>query len=210
MIAFLNGTLAGRSAHAAFVEVGGIGYQVLMSQLALSKLPEPGSEVKVLTYLQVSDSGLALYGFLREDERALFERLIGVSGVGPKVALAVLSTFSPADFAAAVAAQDVSAVQKVPGVGKKSASRIILELKGSLDHVEAGLFDDPARSVRAVSPSAEAKAAQKAPAPYKDIELALLGMGFSPAEAQLALEGAPEGASEALVLQYALRRLGGR
>lgn len=207
MIAFLNGTYAGRSAQAAFVEVGGVGYQVLMSQLALSKLPEPGSPVRVLTYLQASDSGLALYGFLREDERALFEKLISVSGVGPKVALAVLSTFLPADFAAAVAAQDVSAVQKVPGVGKKSASRIILELKGSLDHGAPGLFD--AQAPEAASPRTPDASASKGGA-LKDIESALLGMGFSPAEAQLALEGAPEGASEAAVLQYALRRLGGR
>ena len=206
MIAFLSGTVAGVSSSAAYIEVGGVGYQVLMSHLALSRLPGVGEPVRVLTYLQVSESGVALYGFLREDEKALFERLIGVSGVGPKVALATLSTFEPADFAAAVAAQDIAAVQKIPGVGKKSASRIVLELKGSLEQSSSTLFDPP-DGVRQGG-----EGARVAPSAHglKDLAYALMGMGFSSAEAELALEGAPADADEAAVLQYALRRLGGR
>lgn len=213
MIAFLNGTLAGVSLQAAYIEVGGVGYQVLMSQLALSRLPEVGAPVRVLTYLQAGESGLALYGFLREDERALFEKLITVSGVGPKVALAALSAYEPADFAAAVAAGDIGAVQKVPGVGKKTASRIILELKGSLDPGALSLFDaagEPAFGgvgARAVAASAGSGAGV---ADYKDVTHALMGMGFSPAEVDLALEDVPAGASETAALQHALRRLGGR
>ena len=132
MIAFLKGRLAGKTAAAAFIDVNGVGYAVGMSQASLSKLPEAGAPVEVHTFLQVRDDALALYGFLALEEKALFERLIGVGGVGPKVALAALSAFSPAGLVAAVQAQDVAAVQRIPGVGKKTASRIILELKDKL------------------------------------------------------------------------------
>lgn len=210
MIAFLCGTIAGLTPQAAYIEVGGVGYRVLMSQLALSKLPEVGSPVRVLTYLQVSESGLVLYGFLREDERALFESLIGVSGVGPKVALAALSTYAPGDFAGLIAAQDVSAVQKIPGVGKKTASRIVLELKGSLDLGASPLFDSSDGAVLSgVDVGVQVVPASPADS-FRDIAQALMGMGFSPSEVDLALEGAPSGAAESEVLQHALRRLGSR
>ena len=144
MIAFLKGVLAAKTATTAFIEVNGVGYAVGMSQASLSKLPEAGAAVEVHTFLQVRDDGLSLFGFLTLEEKALFERLIGVGGVGPKVALAALSAFSPAGLVAAVQAQDVAAVQRIPGVGKKTASRIILELKGSFDEGLAGLFDEAA------------------------------------------------------------------
>ena len=115
MIAFLKGALAGKTAACAYIDVQGVGYAVGMSQGALSKLPAVGEPVQVHTYLQVSDNGIALYGFLTLEEKALFERLIGVSGVGPKVALAALSSFTPEALVAAVQAQDVAAVQKIPG-----------------------------------------------------------------------------------------------
>ncbi|OUO89706.1 Holliday junction branch migration protein RuvA [Gordonibacter sp. An230] len=196
MIAFLKGILAGKDAATAYVEVGGVGYAVGMSQAALSKLPEAGSPVEIHTRLQVREDALALYGFLSLEEKALFERLVGVSGVGPKVALAVLSSFEPAAFVAAVAAQDVAAVQRVPGVGKKTASRIILELKGSFDQGLAGLFDDASR------------AGVPAPERLAGAREALLSMGFTSAEADVALKGAPEGGDEGVLLQYALKRLG--
>ena len=196
MIAFLIGTLAGKTTSSAVVEVAGVGYAVGMSQAALSKLPEMGGAVEVHTYLQVSDSGIALYGFLTLEEKALFERLIGVGGVGPKVALAALSAFSPAALVAAVQAQDVAAVQRIPGVGKKTASRIILELKGSFDQGIAGLFEDEA-PIAAVMAERLAGARE-----------ALLSMGFTSAEAEVALKGAPEDGDESVLVQYALKRLG--
>ena len=125
MIAFLKGRLAGKTATAAFVDVNGVGYAVGMSQASLAKLPEAGAPVEVHTYLQVREDAVALYGFLSIEEKALFERLIGVSGVGPKVALAALSVFTPQALVSAIAAQDVAGVSKIPGVGKKTASRII-------------------------------------------------------------------------------------
>ncbi len=196
MIAFLSGTLAAKTLTSAYIDVGGVGYEVAMSQSALSKLPQPGDEVRVLTYFQVSDAGAALYGFLAEDEKALFEKLIAVSGIGPKVALAALSTFSPRALADAVAAQDTALISKIPGVGKKTASRIVLELKGSLDADGLNLF-----SSGEDAPSVLEGRLQGA------IE-ALLSMGFTSAEAELALKGAPEGATESKLLQYALKRLG--
>lgn len=193
MIAFLNGRLAAVSSDTAYIDVNGVGYAVGMSAQALSKLPEKGSQVSVFTYLQVRDDGVALFGFLSQQEKSLFLRLIGVSGVGPKVALAALSVFSPSELAAAIAAQDASLVARIPGVGKKTASRIILELKGSLDDAMPGqisVFED--RSAERMAGAREA----------------LLSMGFTSAEAELALKDAPEQASESVLLQYALKRLG--
>lgn len=196
MIAFLDGVLAGKAPQCAYVDVGGVGYAVLMSQAAVAKLPAVGERVRLLTYLQASESGIALYGFLTDEEKALFERLITVSGVGPKVALAALSTFSPRALADAIAAQDTALVSKIPGVGKKTASRIILELKGSLE-LEESLFD--AQGAPAADDGARKGATE-----------ALLSMGFTSVEADLALKGAPDDATEATLLQYALKRLGNR
>ena len=199
MIAFLKGMLAGKTAACAYIDVRGVGYAVGMSQGALSKLPAVGEPVQVHAYLQVSDNGIALYGFLTLEEKALFERLIGVSGVGPKVALAALSSFTPEALVAAVQAQDVAAVQKIPGVGKKTASRIILELKGSFDQGLASLFD---------ASGAPASAAAAAAERLKGAREALLALGFASAEADVALKGAPEGADENALIKYALKRLG--
>lgn len=200
MIAFLKGVLAGKTADTAYIEVNGVGYAVGMSQASLAKLPEAGGKVQVHTYLQVRDDGVSLYGFLSLEEQALFEQLIGVSGVGPKVALAALSSFqSPQALAAAIAAQDVAAVQRIPGVGKKTASRIILELKGSLDHGIGQLFDADG-SPAAIEP--------RVGVDMQGAREALLSMGFTSAEVDLSLKGAPEGADTEALLKYALKRLG--
>ena len=197
MIAFLHGKLAGRTPTQAFIDVNGVGYAVSMSSTALSRLPEIGATVLVLTFLQVSEQGVALYGFLTEAERDLFLQLIGVSGIGPKVALAALGFFEPDDLIRAIATEDVKAVSRIPGVGKKTAQRMILELKGSLaDFGAAG--------------AATGKPGEAAPAPTArdGVYEALLSMGFTSKEAELALKGAPEDGSEGVLLQYALKKLG--
>ena len=200
MIAFLKGALAGKTATTAYIEVNGVGFAVGMSQASLSKLPELGSLVQVHTYLQVREDGMSLYGFLSLEEQALFEQLIGVSGVGSKVALAALSAFpSPQALASAIVAQDVAAVQRIPGVGKKTASRIILELKGSLDHGLDQLFG--ADGQPAAAPAAAGASLQAA-------REALLSMGFTSAEVDLSLKGAAEDADAEALLKYALKRLG--
>ncbi len=196
MIAFLKGTLAAKTASTAYIDVGGVGYAVGMSQASLSKLPEIGTDVEVQTYMQVSDNGVTLYGFLSLEEKALFEQLIGVSGIGPKAALAALSVFTPQDLATAIAAQDVKAVQRIPGVGSKTASRIILELKGSFDQGISGILDDGSSAEAALG------------APLRGAREALLSMGFTQTEADIALKGAPEDGNESVLLQYALKRLG--
>lgn len=197
MIAFLKGVLAGKTTSSAVIEVNGMGFTVGMSQASLSKLPEVGVAVEIHTYLQVREDAMSLFGFMSLQEKALFERLISVSGVGPKVALAALSVFTPEALASAIASQDVASVSRIPGVGKKTASRIILELKGSLDQGLAGLFDGVDAAGGAVI-DGQLQAAHEA----------LLSMGFTSSEADLALKGAPEGAKEGVLLQYALKRLG--
>ena len=193
MIAFLEGVIAGKTLASVYLNVGGVGFEVGMSQAGLSKLPQVGDQVLVHTYLQVRDDGMSLFGFLSLEEKALFEKLITVSGVGPKVALAALSSYTPSELATLIAAQDIAAVQRIPGVGKKTASRIVLELKGSLDQGIGSLFAEDEQVVsKAVEGAREA----------------LLSMGFTSAEADLALKGAPEDGTESTLLQYALKKLG--
>lgn len=194
MIAFLKGIVAMKSSSKAYLDVNGVGFEVNMSLTSLSALPDVGMPATVLTYMQVRDDGMALFGFSTEGEKALFEKLISVSGVGPKVALAALSYFSPDDLVTAIAAEDVARVSKIPGIGKKTASRIILDLKGS--------FEMNAAQLRL----GQAEAAPAAPAD-NGVRDALLSMGFTTAEIDLALKGAPEGAGESTLLQHALKRL---
>ena len=203
MIAFLNGILVARRPSSVYLDVNGVGFEVLMPQSSIAKLPETGSPVQVMTYLQVRDDGMSLFGFLSLEEKALFEELIDVSGVGPKLALAALSFYSPQELVSAIATQDVARISKIPGVGKKTAQRIILELKGAVDDGMGGLFGD-------ASADASGGGALSAPqgSTLKGIADALLSMGFTSAEAELALAGAPEDASESAILQYALKRLG--
>ncbi len=193
MIYFLHGTLAAKTMDSAIVEVGGVGYQVVMSGRGLSRLGQVGDTVQVLTHLQVRDDALVLYGFCSQAEKDVFAKLVSVSSVGPKVALSVLSTYDPEDVIAAIVAQDLAAIQRVPGVGKKMASRIVLELKDSF--ATSGQEPLPGASVQ----SASAK---------KGAVEALLSMGFTSEETELALKGAPAEADETGLLQYALRRLG--
>ena len=191
MIAYLMGTVAGTDQTSAVIDVNGIGYSVFMSNRALSRLPRTGEQVRVFTHLQVREDDMSLYGFLTLEEKDLFTKLIGVTGVGPKVALAALSTFEPDELVEAIIAEDVRAVSRIPGVGRKSASRIVLELKGSL---ESGLGQSaaPARE------HANAKLAAET----------LMAMGFSPTEAEVALRDAPADATEAALVKYALKQIG--
>lgn len=195
MIAFLNGVVAGKNQSTAFVDVGGVGFAVGMSANDLSRLPSTGERVLIHTYFAVREDAMTLYGFLSLESKSLFEKLIGVSSVGPKIALAALSTFKASEFIAAVLSGDAAAVSKVPGIGKKMAQRIILELKGSLADASA----DDLFSTKAGEQAARLQGAKEA----------LLAMGFTSAEADVALKDAPETlVTDSALLQYALRRLG--
>lgn len=192
MIAFLSGRVVRKAAGFALLEVDGVGYRLLMSTTSLSALPAEGDEVVVHTHLHVREDELTLYGFESEEERELFERLIAISGVGPKVALAVLSSLQPDALRGAIARDDVALLSSVPGVGRKTAQRLILELKDRLALPDLG----PNAGVSEPLAAAEARDA-------------LLAMGFSPAEAAAALRDAPPGARAEDLLKAALKALGG-
>jgi len=193
MIAFIKGVLAGKDTDTAYVETAGIGYAIGMSTASIAQLPEIGEEVMLHTYLHVREDSLALYGFFSLEEKRMFLRLVSVSGVGAKSALAALTVFSPEELAAHVTAQDIAAISRIPGIGKKIASRIVLELKGSLE-----------KDLLSVSDAGESSSL----AAIRGAREALMSMGFTSEEADLALKGAPEGEDETALLQYALRRLG--
>ncbi len=197
MIAFLNGTLAAKNAASAYIDVAGVGYEVFMSQAALIELPPVGSDIMVHTYMQVSDSGIALYGFLSPDEEQMFRLLVGVSGIGPKIALAALSTFTTSDLISAIVSQDVSRVSHIPGVGKKSAERIILELRDKLQDVASS--SDASALGQAASSNV-----------FVAVRTALTSMGFSSEECESAFLNAPPNLSESKLLQYALKNLGSK
>lgn len=132
MIAYVRGILEGMEEDKVIVDVNGIGYGIYMSGTAMGRLPGIGHEVKIHTYLHVKEDLMQLYGFITRDELQVFKLLIGVSGIGPKGGLGVLSALGPDDLRFAVASNDVKAIQAAPGIGKKTAEKLILELKDKL------------------------------------------------------------------------------
>ncbi|MDD6769032.1 MAG: Holliday junction ATP-dependent DNA helicase RuvA, partial [Coriobacteriaceae bacterium] len=126
MIAYLKGMVAGADAGSLVLDVGGVGYQLLMSSKALGALPSSGSPAMVWVHLQVKDDGITLYGFKDLAEKTMFLRLVGVSGIGPKMAIAALSTYSAPELSQLIAEGDVTALSRVPGIGKKTAQRAVL------------------------------------------------------------------------------------
>ena len=189
MIGYLHGTVAERSGERTLIEVGGIGYHVHVSASTLGSLPPAGRKARLLTHLQVRDDQLVLYGFATPSERDLFLLLLGVTGIGPKVALHVLSVLSPEALRRAILAGDVDAITVVPGVGKKVAARIVLDLKENL----GGEIEVPAEG------------------PLVEVRDALAGMGLDPDEVRTALEDIePDGQPVEELLRAALRRVGTR
>ena len=133
MIEYLRGKLAAVSEDRAVIDVNGVGYCVGISALTASLLPETGEEVKIYTYMSVKEDGVSLYGFPTTDDLDMFRLLISISGIGPKGALGILSTMTPDDLRFAILSGDSKAISRAPGVGKKSADRVILELKDKID-----------------------------------------------------------------------------
>lgn len=136
MYAYIKGTLEIKTAEYVVVETGGIGYKIFMSETAIDKLGEIGSVVKIHTYLKVREDDMSLYGFNTNEELRMFELLLSVSGVGAKSAIVILSNITPSSFALAVITDDVGKLKKLPGIGPKTAQRIILELKDKLKAVQ--------------------------------------------------------------------------
>lgn len=142
MISFVNGELAAVEKDMAVVNVGGIGYGVYMSQQAMTQLPRAGHVVKLYTYLNVRGDALQLFGFLKKEDLDIFKLLIGVNGIGPKVGLGILSHLSADDLRFAVASGDVKAISAAPGMGKKTAEKLIIELKDKLMFTDVFPVDD--------------------------------------------------------------------
>ena len=208
MIVQLTGTLVEVLPTHIVLNVGGVGFELGVSSTTAASLPHVGeSGVTVLARMVVRDGSMELYGFATREERALFDQLRAITGVGSKLALSVLSTFSPAVLAQIVTTQDTARMAQVPGVGRKKASRLIVELSDvfSKDAELRGLVGLTAPSDASLPLSAGAPAGVEA-----DATEALLSMGFTSQEAELALEGHAESGAVTVeqVLAYALRRLG--
>jgi Holliday junction DNA helicase RuvA len=195
MIASIRGNLLFIGVDHAVVETGGVGFLVFAPRNVLGALGEIGGEVRLYTHLHIREDLLALYGFATSDQRHLFETLLGVSGIGPKVALSMLSSAPPDELRAAIAGGDTARLARVPGIGKKTAERLVLELRGKLD-----LKGVPATGATPALMAANAELAEM-----------LVGLGFSAAEASAAIAALPADASAELDerLRLALRYFGG-
>lgn len=137
MFAYIKGNLEMKFANYVVIDVGGIGYKIFMSEKAIEELEEIGNIVKVYTHYHVREDEISIYGFNTNEELNMFELLLGVSGIGAKSAINMLSNITPSSFALAVITNDTSKLVKIPGVGAKSAARIVLELKDKLKTMEA-------------------------------------------------------------------------
>jgi Holliday junction DNA helicase RuvA len=172
MIAHLRGRIVAKHPNQVIVEAGGVGYDVNITVPTFSELPAAGSEVTLHIHTHVREDALALYGFLRAEEKRLFERLISVSGIGPKLAVTILSGMPAEAMVAAIRDNDVARLTRIPGIGKKTAERMVLELRDKLEGLAA------------------APAAPKVSPLEEDVLSALVNLGYQRAAAERALEHA--------------------
>jgi holliday junction DNA helicase RuvA len=179
MIAHLRGRLLTKHPNQAIVETAGVGYEVTISVPTFSELPAAGSEVALHIHTHVREDQIALYGFLRPAEKQLFEKLITVSGIGPKLAITILSGMAADEMTGAIRSNDVARLTRIPGIGKKTAERMVLELRDKLP--PAGADTAQASSVPALSPIEE------------DVLSALMNLGYQRAAAERALATATKG-----------------
>ena len=189
MIARLVGELAGKAPPYVLVDVHGVGYEVQVPMSTFYNLPDMGAKVSLLTQFIVREDAQLLFGFLTAGERESFRELIKISGVGPRIALALLSGLNTDELAQAVSAQDTSRLVKVPGIGKKTAERLLLELKGKLA---------PSLATPGWAATSDAQG---------DILQALIALGYSDKEAQVALKQLPAGVSVSEGIKQALKSL---
>jgi Holliday junction DNA helicase RuvA len=190
VIGLLQGRVASKGPSGVLIVTGGVGFEVSMSPRGLVDMPGVGSEALVHTHLHMKEDLVALYGFTSADERDLFRILLGATGVGPKLALAILGAMRPADLRRAILTEDIDALTVVPGIGKRSAQRLVLDLRARLEMPDAEM-------ITAGSAVAEARAA-------------LAGLGYQAAEIRGALEGLPADGEVEVILRSALQRLGRR
>lgn len=175
MIGRLRGTLVSKQPPWLLVDVGGVGYELQVPMSTMYQLPAAGKEVLLVTHYAAREDSVALYGFADEAERSLFRDLLKVSGVGAKVALAVLSGVSADEFARAIRAEDATALTRIPGIGKKTAARLLVEMRDRVDHLATALPGAPA------TPAGKGTAANS---PRTEALVALQQLGYKPAEAE--------------------------
>jgi holliday junction DNA helicase RuvA len=190
MIGRVAGVLVEKNPPQILVEAAGVGYEIEVPMSTFYNLPASGERVTLLTHLVVREDAHLLYGFATDSERRAFRQLLKISGVGPRIALAVLSGMSVGELVEAVAAQESGRLVKVPGIGKKTAERLLLELKGKLGGEGLGGL-----AVNREKPAAS------------DVLNALLGLGYSDKEAQLAVKHLPDGLSVSEGIRQALKSL---
>lgn len=203
MYAFIEGVVCEKANNTLILMAGGVGYQLNCSMATLQAAPVTGEKMRCHTWLSVREDAMELFGFATKEEKQLFLLLIGVNGVGPKMALALLSTLSPSDLRMAIVMEDEKTIARAPGVGKKIAQRIALELKDKLGQGDFG--------GAAASPGAGTAAVVAAPADnFAQTISALTSLGYTPAEARDALakiENKNAPADE--LLRLALRNMAG-
>ena len=187
MIGRLRGDVVEKGLDRVLVDVGGVGYDIAITPSTLAELPGVDQPTILHTYLHVREDVLALYGFTSGDERDLFEILIGVSGVGPKLALAVLATFRPDELRNVVVTEDVTALTSVPGIGQRSAQKLLLELRPKLDVPDSPL---------------------QAGSTLGEVREALEGLGYQSAEIRQVLRDLPNDGTVEDTLRRALQELG--
>jgi len=191
MIALLRGILLEKHPNQAIVEAAGVGYDVTIPVSTYTHLPEAGSEVRLRIYTHVREDALALYGFLTQDEKALFEKLIGVSGIGPTLAVKVLSGLAAAELIQFIRRGEVEKLVRIPGVGKKTAERLVLELR---DKLPAPTGEQPAPAAQALSPIDQ------------DVLSALLNLGCARPQAEAAVRKAKAGGPAVTEFEPLFRR----
>lgn len=189
MIGRLRGLLAAKTGGEVVIDTAGIGYEVMVTPRGLAELPAVGEEAVLHTHLVVREDVLALYGFADEAERDVFRVLVAVPGVGPKLALAICATLSPEELQRAVAAGDSAALELVPGIGRKTAQKLLLELQSRLD-------------VPALAAGKESSSA------LAEVRSALEGLGYEPVEIRTAVAELPADGEVGSLLRAALQTLG--
>jgi len=199
MISYIKGMLEEISEQSIILETGGIGYRVHVSPQTIARIPRSGDKIKLHTYMHVKEDGIALYGFLSGEEINMFNLLILVSGIGPKVALGILAIMEPHQVMLAIISEDFAALSNAPGVGKKTAQRIVLELKDRVKGLGAAGIPDTVTGQKSVSMGTNEK---------QDAIEALLALGYSRGESVKAvMETALPDMNTKQIIKSALRKL---
>lgn len=195
MYAFIRGKLEYKGADHAVIDAGGVGYEIFVSTRTLAELPAAGETARVFTYLHVREDAMLLFGFGSREEKAMFIKLLGVTGVGPKLAMSILSGMTVAELAIALVTKDTRALSRISGVGKKTAERLILELCESVSKDEL------------THASPQAAGAVRSAGPAQEAIQALMALGYSSVEAARAVGAAGEVGSVEEIIMRALKAL---